>query len=249
MKLTNNIFDLFERDSFIYRVGDEKTKNEYTEKMDQWTGWCKELAAKVVKFETPIIQSWQNSGQLARYFWTRLKYTPFLNSAACVSLHAYSNGFAMDVSYEKKNNNSELSKEEYNKLIIENLDQWVEVNNIDKDLFVISVNGGKNKSTLTDYYSNLEKRNWFKNTKIGININVGVEFSKEEFTEYDSSSSKIITILESLSYLYEKVQMPNKFYDALKVATELIPDLHDGSAVCQDGCRVNILHRVKSYNF
>lgn len=229
MKLTNDIFDLFERDSFIYRVGDEKTKYEYTEKMNQWTVWCNELAAKVAKFETPIIQSWQNSGQIARYFWTRLKYTPFLNSAACVSLHAYSNGFAMDVSYEKKNNNSELSKEEYNKFIIENLDQWVEVNNIDKNLFVISVNGGKNKCTLTEYYSNLEKRNWFKNTQIGINIDVGVEFSREEFTEFDSSSSKIISILESLGELYEKVQKPNKYYDTLKVATELVPDLHDGS--------------------
>ena len=64
MQFDKSIFTLFNREDFIYRKGDESIKEKYVEGFEKWTMWCSTLAKKVNKFESPIIQSWQNSGWL-----------------------------------------------------------------------------------------------------------------------------------------------------------------------------------------
>ncbi|HEY8889665.1 MAG TPA: HI_0552 family protein [Clostridium sp.] len=226
MKFNKNIFTLFNRDDFTYRKGDEGIKKEYVEGIENWTLWCDELTKKEGKFESPIIQSWQNSGQLARHFWTRLKFTPFINSGSCVSMHVVNYGFTIELSFEIKNESSSLSKEEYNKLLLENLENWANKYNVDLDLFYICVK--TNKCTLNEYFHSSEKINWFANTK-GININIGVFFAVELVLELDTESEKLIDILQKLSHLYAKVQKPNQIYNSLKNAEELVPDVYDGS--------------------
>ena len=225
MQFVSNIFTLFDRTDYTYRKGDEDIKKEYIERYDSWALWCKELAKNVDKFESPVIQSWQNSGQLARYFWTRLKFTPYISSASCVSMHADKNGFTIELSLEVKNESS-LSKEEYNKLLLENIESWVKKYDVDLDLFYICAK--TNKFSLKEYFSSTERINWFTNTK-GTNINIGVFFSVEQVLELDTESQELINILEKLSYIYESVQKPNQVYNSLKNSKELIPDEYDGS--------------------
>jgi hypothetical protein len=226
MQFDKDIFDLFNRESFTYRKGDEDIKKEYTERLESWTQWCNALVKKVDKFETPAIQSWQNSGQLARHFWTRLKFTPFKNSASCVSMHATLEGFTIELNFEINNEYSCITKEEYNNLILSNLNNWADTYNVDLNLFYICAK--TNKCTLKEYFNNSGKANWFSNTK-GIIINIGVSFTEQQVLELDTESEMLIDILKKLSYLYEKVQKPNHVYDSLKNAKEIIPDEYDGS--------------------
>ncbi|MFT5872279.1 MAG: hypothetical protein ACI8WT_001209 [Clostridium sp.] len=226
MQFDKNIFMLFNRDDFVYRKGDEGIKKEYVEGFEKWALWCNTIAKKVDKFELPIIQSWQNSGQLARQFWTRLKFTPFMESAACVSMRVSKESFTIELNFEFKNGSSSLLQEEYNKLLLENLKNWANTYNVDLDLFYIYVK--TNKCTLKEYFNSSEKINWFANTK-GININIGVYFGVGQVLELDTEEEKLIDILEKLSYLYEKVQKPNQVYSSLKDSKELIPDEYDGS--------------------
>lgn len=226
MENKKSIFDLLSRTDFTYRKGDEALKSEYMDGYEKWYKWCEVLAARVSKFDTPIIQSWQNSGQLARYFWTRLKYTPYLSSPACVALFIDKSQFNIELSYEIKNESSNFTRDDYNKLLINYLPEWVEKYNIDKSLNYIRA--GEKQHNLYDYFKNQEVRNWFANTK-GININIGVLFDKDEIQELETVSEEMGEILINLSYLYEKVHKPNNIYDNLKKAPELIPDKYDGS--------------------
>lgn len=226
MQLDKEIFNLFDRESFVYRKGDEDTKNQYTKALEKWTQWCIALGKKVDKFDTPNIKSWQNSGYLEKDFWTRLKITPFKNSAACVSLHINKDAFTIELAFEVKNKSSVLSIEEFNTLLISNLKQWAQLYNIDNNLFYIT--GKDIKCTLSEYFNNHEKSALFTNVKEG-NINVGVSFTKDQVLELDTESKDLINILRNLSYLYEMVQKPNHIYDQLKNKEELIPDKYDGS--------------------
>jgi hypothetical protein len=226
MQFDKNIFILFSRDDFTYRKGDEDIKKEYIQRFENWTQWSNAIAKSEDKFDAPIIQSWQNSGQLARYFWTRLKFTPFMASAACVSMRAKQESFTIELNFEFKNGSSSLLQEEYNKLLLDNLENWTNTYNVDLDLFYIYVK--TNKCTLKEYFNSSEKINWFANTK-GININIGVSFGVEQILELDTESEKLIDILKKLSCLYEKVAKPNQTYNSLRNSEELVPDLYDGS--------------------
>lgn len=226
MKFNEIFFDIFDRNDFTYKSGDEETKNLFQTAHNKWAEWCTELGTKHKKFEKPVIQSWQYGWGLYKTFWSRLKYIPFNKSAACISLHADKEIFTIDLSYEFTNKNSELSQDEYCSLILTNIESWTNKYHIDSDLFYILA--GNYKCTLNEYFNKPEKKKWFANTK-KININVGVAFNKEQILQLDTSSEKLIDILVKLSYLYEKVQIPNNTYDNLKNCKELIPDEHDGS--------------------
>lgn len=203
MQFDKSIFNLFNRDDFTYRKGDEAIREEYSSCHNNWTLWCKSLAEKAEKFEIPDIKSWQNSGQLARNFWARLKYDAFADSAACISLLATTEGLYIELGFEFNNKFSSLTKEEYNKQIINNVEKWANGNNIDTDLFYIRAK--TNKCMLREYFNSSEKTNWFTNTK-GININVGVFYNTDQFLELDTENEKLINILINLAYLYEMIQ-------------------------------------------
>lgn len=228
MKFTKELFDLFNRDNFTYRRGDDDTKEQYTKQHQIWDLWCKLLVEHNPKLEVAGVQQWQNSGQLARYFWTRLKYKPYMSSGVCVSIHANANELTLEVGYELKNDKSNISKMEYTELCLKVLKEWAEVEQVDQDLFYIAVDTNKNRSSLKEYFSSTEKINWFANTK-GINVSIGVKLDIEQATSIDSSSEHIGMIIHKLSALYERTQKPNMIYETLKVAEEIIPDQYDGS--------------------
>lgn len=226
MRFDKKIFELFNRDDFTYRRGDEEVKNEYLEGIKNWEQWCTSLAGKVKKFDVPNTKKWQNSGNLSKYFWTRLKYTPYMNSSACISLYADSVCFVIELAYELKNENSVLSIKEFNELILHNLEQWVNRYNVDKNLFYIGFKGSK--CTLEEYFNTADKASWSKDIQ-GTNLTVGVHFSSNQISELDTESDELIDILKKLSFLYEIAQKPNPVYEALKSAAEIIPDEYDGS--------------------
>lgn len=226
MQLNEEIFNLFDRDNFKYRKGDEEIKNEYQKNYKNWKQWCCEFGKKVDKFDNPILKSWQNSGNLEKDFWTRFKYIPFKKSATCVSMHVNKDIFTIELSYEFKNINSILSIQEYNSLLISNLKEWVSSYNIDGNLFYISAKDFK--CTLNEYFNNQERSLWFSNVKEE-NIIVKIIFTKDHVLELNTESEKLIDILRNLSYLYEMTQKTNHIYDQLKNKEELIPDQYDGS--------------------
>lgn len=203
MEFDKSIFNLFNRDDFTYRKGDEAIGEEYSSCHNNWTLWCKSLAEKAEKFEIPDIKSWQNNGQLASDFWARLKYDAFADSVACISLLAKKEGLYIELDFEFNNKSSSLTKEEYNIQIINNVGKWANENNIDTDLFYIRAK--TNKCTLREYFNSSEKTNWFANTK-GININVGVFYNTDQFLELDTENEKLINVLINLSNLYEMIQ-------------------------------------------
>ena len=200
MQFDKSIFALFNREDFTYRKGDEVIEKEYSERFNNWTLWCNELAKQVDKFEVSVVQNWQNSGQLARNFWTRLKFTPFINSESCVSMCIDKDCIAIELGFEFKKESSNLSKDDYSKLIIENPENWANECSVNKNLFYICAK--TNKCSLNEYFSNSEKINWFANTK-SINIKVGVFYVVEQILELDTEAEKLIDILQKLSYLYE----------------------------------------------
>ncbi|AWK51607.1 hypothetical protein DIC82_11480 [Clostridium beijerinckii] len=226
MKFVKEFFEIFDRDNFEYKKGDEETKNLFQTVHGKWSEWCSEFGMNYNKLDKPIIQSWQYGWGLHKSFWSRFKFTPFDRSATCISLYVNKDELAIELSYEFANKNSELSKEEYCSLLLSNIGEWSKKYNIDLNSFYIYA--GKYKCTLYEYFNIPEKSNWFSRTN-GIIISVGVFFNKEQITELDTESEKLKDILFKLSYLYEKVQKPNSVYKYLKNAEELIPDKHDGS--------------------
>lgn len=232
MNPDENIFKLFQREDFKYRSGDDEARKEYTDEWQIWGDWCKELVHKVDKFDEPVINNWQNSGWLSKYFWARAKFVPFKNSASCISFNAYKGDFRIQLSYEMKNEDSVLSIEEYNKLILENLKRWIDENDVDTHSFYIC-RQERNRDeisgiTLNEYLENNEKRDLFSDIN-DIVIDIGCIFTPNEISKLDAESDELIGILEKLANLYERVQKPNEIYNRLKSAKELEPDEHDGS--------------------
>jgi 5-methylcytosine-specific restriction protein B len=227
MKLTNDMFKIFERDDWTYRKDDLKTKEIFQSAYKRFAEWCTDLGMAYEKFTTPLIQQWQNSGNIYKYFWGRLKFIPYLKSGVCVSLFMNAQKFHIELSYEENNTESITSKEAYKELTLSHLNQWVDENDIDTTKFYISVNDDKNKCSLKDYFGSAEKRNWFTNTNIGIRLNIGISFNVSEITQLDSK--ELLTNVYKIGLLYEKSQASNQVYESLKNAGELVPSEYDGS--------------------
>lgn len=234
MKYIEEFFEIFDRDDFTYRKGDEETKELFQNIHGKWKEWSSTLGLKYYRFDDkPDIKQWQNSGALCTDFWTRFKYTPFKKSATCVSFYVTNKDFVIELSYEYTNLNSELTMEKYNELLLENLDEWIEKYNVDTNLFYIYYDDGegtKSKHVLLNEY--LKNINEYKSQLTDLDqkrITVGVLFGKKDIEKLDTESKELQDIVIKLSHLYEKVQIPHKIYDSLLKADELIPSEYDGS--------------------
>ncbi|MDU4853865.1 MAG: HI_0552 family protein [Clostridioides difficile] len=233
MKFEKKWFEILDRGDFTYRKGDYETMENFKKVRAEWIQWCNKVAKHNRKFKEPIVKQWQNQGSLSKDFWTRLKYIPYEKSASCVSLYFNKDELAIEVTYEyTKESQSEISKVEFNKLLVENLKNWVDENSINIDLYYFYYDDGENtnyksmmlreyfeKEISIDNFDNIEKKRFV----------VGAAYDRKEAVKLDTEDDDMIAIILQLSRLYEKVQKKNEVYECLVKSEDLNPDEHDGS--------------------
>ncbi|MDQ0338767.1 hypothetical protein J2S00_001553 [Caldalkalibacillus uzonensis] len=76
MQLTNHHFDVFDRDSYEYRVNSPNAEQVRQEYQTAWQDWNRLMDLTLTRLEGDGIkkertENWQNSGRLSRRFWTR----------------------------------------------------------------------------------------------------------------------------------------------------------------------------------
>lgn len=221
MIIKNHSFDVFDRDNFVYRVGDDgslKVKEEY---MSAWNDW-KEIvkrATEASNSEDLVVENtehWQNSGNLRR-FWSRIKDSDLFHSPSCIAAmiskdnvrtylewHGYKNEKLVE---ERKQHNSWLSyiTNWINEMSINTSEYKVWTNKEDDENFenYPSLESFISNSSLkqqTVDYLNSDNKHW---------VRVGKVYTKEMVLNHEDFTAEMGRTISDLEWLYKKSTASN----------------------------------------
>ncbi|WP_411738900.1 HI_0552 family protein [Peribacillus sp. S4] len=217
MNINNSIFEVFDREDFIYRVKEEsstKVKREYT---SAWNEWKAIVGNSVSDSGCPDLvventEKWQNSGNLSKRFWSRIKDEQLLEHPSCIAAmisktnlrvylewHAYKNGNLVEL--RKQHNDWILSVEE-----------WIKEKGINPSEYRVWTNketdeGYLEYKTLEEFINNkIIKESLLEALASGQDwIRVGKVFDKADVLKCADFSKKMGNTIKELEWIYKKV--------------------------------------------
>lgn len=210
----DQLFNIFDREDFIYRLdkpGAKETRDNYSL---QWNLWKDTVAnslelANVEGLEIEGTENWRNSGVLSKRFWTRIKKADRRNSSSCIAVMI--NKFNLRVYLEwhgRKGKDSSNTIEDHNRWI-EYLEEWITIKNInpaDYRIWVSEQDDYEDYITLDRFLQVEELQEAMMETlrtKASAWVRVGLLFSKEDIRELDHEE-EIAQGIEALEWIYEK---------------------------------------------
>ncbi|MGX7162495.1 HI_0552 family protein [Enterococcus massiliensis] len=212
MELTNQDFQLFDRETFAFKqlkltyteAEIEQLKNEYKTVWDKW----KEvnLASKellTVELGKPKIESWTNGWNLRNHFWCALRGADRLKQAPCLAVLLNKKNLQIYLMYQHyKSDEKQLSKKRYNQLL-EELTDWSKT--IDETTYFIWSNEESELNDhlpLADYLALTQRQQKFTQGLEASTFQLGVQLPAGEIKNVEQ---KIATYLTELYPLYQKL--------------------------------------------
>ncbi|NOU73990.1 AAA domain-containing protein [Paenibacillus sp. LMG 31458] len=214
MKITNKLFNVFDRVSFTYSTKStdaDETKATYQE---NWNEWKKLIESVVGNFQQQKLvldgtESWQNSGHLSNRFWSRLKFNNQLNSASCIALMIDRNRLRVYLEWHDKIADSSTNNLTAHNDWVNHLDEWIHHSNIPVERYSVWTSN----QSIQDEYINLESyinneniektiENELKNSRKAW-VRVGVLYDKTEAVEWNNAEAVLSKCVEQLLWLYK----------------------------------------------
>ncbi|SET45502.1 5-methylcytosine-specific restriction endonuclease McrBC, GTP-binding regulatory subunit McrB [Natronincola peptidivorans] len=220
MRVSEEIFNVFDRESFKYRTDQpdsDQVRNEYQTAWNQW----KDLIQNNVypklgdKFIVEPTESWQNSGSLRQRFWTRIKTKGREKSASCIAAMINVSSLRVYLEWhDYKSENSTNNVEQHNEWV-KYVKEWAQKFDIDIKQYSVWISGST--SAVEDKTIPLEA--FIKDTNkhqemiietkenSGSWLRIGRIISKAEVLSWVDASFEIAEIVFQLEWLYDKTNI------------------------------------------
>ncbi|WP_404460859.1 McrB family protein [Sutcliffiella horikoshii] len=223
MDISRNAFEVFDRDNFIYRVNSEGATQIKEEYVSAWNHWkeCVESSLRDSGCENLAVENtehWQNSGNLRRRFWSRIKGKTQLDKPSCIAEMISKEDLRVYLEWHAyKNGNLYEERETHNSWIF-SIDEWIVTREIDTSEYKIWTNKDPdeeyaNYNTLEDFINDETVNKRFlevlKNDKKSW-LRIGKIYTKEFTLEHEDITKEMGDTILNLEWIYNK-------------ATELIP--------------------------
>lgn len=231
MRIENYSFEVFERDNFVYRVEAEDSNRIKSEYLLAWKKW-KEIVGLVVESSgknnlvVENTEHWQNSGNLRKRFWSRIKDKSYLNNPSCIAAMISKDNLRIYLEWHGYKNESLIQERKKHNGWIAFVSIWVQENNINPSDYKVWMNHDKDEDfrsyrTLKDFLDNKEIR---LNIQEALNkddkswVRIGKILDKNTVLSNDSVIYEIGEIVSKLNSLYKQV-LTSSFND-LKYAVD-----------------------------
>lgn len=217
MKIGNHSFDVFDRENFVYRVhteGAEEVKESY---VTAWNYW-KEIVDKSLKGsgnQNLILEStenWQNSGNLSKRFWSRIKLEHLLDKPSCIATMISKDNLRVYLEWHGYKNQKLNEERKLHNSWVLSIDEWLHTIEIKQSEYRVWTNkdndeGYQNYISLVEFIKNdrLRKdimkilnddpRNW---------IRIGKVYPKTSVLNHDDITKEMGQTINELEWLYKK---------------------------------------------
>lgn len=220
MKLLEQNFDLFNREHFLFVKMKEHEKDEVEGIKDSfkgsWKHW-KSIMNETYKllgndFDEPDTESWTNGWSIRSRFWTRLKYKDRLQSSSCIATMINKRTLRVYLEWHNYKSENSTNKVQEHNLWIDQLDTWVENNNIntsDYRIWTTVETDYEEYITLETFLNNQDVREEYKKLLIeteNVWIRVGRVFSKEIVLNWDNAEQEMAKSIKELEEIYNHTQ-------------------------------------------
>ncbi|WP_144475679.1 HI_0552 family protein [Cytobacillus oceanisediminis] len=218
MRIENFLFEVFERNNFVYRIEAEdapRVKNEYVLAWNRW----KEIVSQVVESSRKnnlVVENtehWQNSGNLRRRFWSRIKDKNHLNNPSCIAAMISKDNLRIYLEWHGYKNEPLIQERKKHNGWIAFVSNWVQENDINPSEYRVWMNHEKDEDfrsyrTLKDLLDNKEIR---LSIQEALNqddkswVRIGKIFDKNSVLSNDSVIYEMGDIASKLNWLYKQV--------------------------------------------
>jgi MoxR-like ATPase len=245
VKIKNYSFEVFDRDNFVYRVnaeGSDEVKENYVSAWNQWKEIVEtslnESGSRELVVEST--ENWQNSGNLSRRFWSRIKGTQLLEMPSCIAAMISNDNLRVYLEWHGyKNEKLHLERKLHNSWV-SSIDEWVKVN----DIIISEYRVWTNKDDVKDYqnYRTLEEFLGNVNEKdrlLGVLnddhknwIRIGKVYSKPDVLKHENITNEMGQTIKELEWMYRMVTgLPMKNEDGKYSKPIFVKSLIEGKPI------------------
>jgi MoxR-like ATPase len=217
MEIRDHSFEVFDRQNFVYRTseeGSEKVKEDYVSAWNQW----KEIVETALKdsgsqnLSLENTEHWQNSGNLRRRFWSRIKDSNQLEKPSCIAAMISKDNLRVYLEWHGYKNEKLYEEREIHNSWVLSLAEWIQVQDIDQSEYKIWTNidideGFSTYSTLEEFLSDGSvkgrliavvkdnPKNW---------IRIGKVYPKTYVLTHEDFTKEMGQTINELEWLYKK---------------------------------------------
>ncbi|MGL5479976.1 MAG: McrB family protein [Clostridium sp.] len=163
----------------------------------EFKGICDSLKSKISAKKNYTVNQWQNSGNMMDYFWGQFKSQKNKESPISISLFISKKELEVYIELDIKKCKDVKSKLRLYNRYVENLEEWIQLYNIDKDKYVIVYAHNNDKD---NYKKRLSKFVNEKENPSDYFLRIGKVFSKNAI-----DINEIIQVFDELEYLYQLI--------------------------------------------
>jgi hypothetical protein len=218
VEIGRHSFEVFDRENFVYRVeaeGSEKVKDDY---VTAWNEWKKIVETSVVDSESKNLtventEHWQNSGNLRRRFWSRIKNIHLLDKPSCIAAMISKDNLRVYLEWHGYKNEKLVQERKVHNSWVSFIEEWIKEKQINITEYKIWTNKDVDEDyqsywTLEDFLQNRElteslfefldrdNKNW---------VRIGKVLLKSKVLQDDNITKEMGRTINELEWLYNKV--------------------------------------------
>jgi len=268
MKIKDLSFDVFEREYFIYRKSDsgaEQVKAEYTA---AWSEWKKVVSQALLdsscrQLDVENTENWQNSGNLSKRFWTRIKYKHLFEKPSCIAAMISKDNLKVYLEWHGYKHEHLIEERKIHNSWVLFIDDWMKTNHINPAEYRVWINKDLDESyreyiTLDEFISNNQKADRLKevlNEDPQNWIRVGRVFLKSEVLNHEDITKEMGQTIAELEWLYQKAVgndlIPNEAESKISYQStsqeSVIKESEDKSELNKNNTPSELIHHVYQY--
>jgi Glucose-6-phosphate 1-dehydrogenase (EC 1.1.1.49) len=173
MKINSHLFEVFNREEFIYRKnaeGAEQIRKEYSTAWNNWKVIVKTALIKSGNQELVMenTEKWQNSGNLSSRFWTRIKDANLFKKPSCIAAMISKDNVRVYLEWHGYKNEHLTEERKIHNTWLQNVENWVREKHVDPKEYRVwtskeAVGGFEQYHTLEEYLNNRTIAEQFQN--------------------------------------------------------------------------------------
>ncbi|MCM3694612.1 HI_0552 family protein [Neobacillus niacini] len=218
MKIENHSFEVFDRDNFVYRVeaeGSGKVKEDY---VSAWNEWKKIVETSVIDSGSKNLtventEHWQNSGNLRRRFWSRIKNIQLLDKPSCIAAMISKDNLRVYLEWHGYKNEKLVQERKIHNGWVSSVEEWIK----EKQINITEYKIWTNKDADEDYQNYWTLEDFLRNKKLTESllqflksdnknwVRIGKVLLKSTVLKDDNITSEMGRTINELEWLYNQV--------------------------------------------
>jgi hypothetical protein len=218
VKIGRRSFEVFERENFVYRLDakdSEKVKEDY---VSAWNEWKKTVETSVIDSGSKNLtventEHWQNSGNLRRRFWSRIKNIHLLDKPSCIATMISKDNLRVYLEWHGYKNEKLVQERKIHNSWVSFIEEWIKEKQINITEYKIWTNKDADEEypsywTLEDFlqnkklteslleFLNSDNKNW---------VRIGKVILKSTVLQDDYITKEMGRTINELEWLYNQV--------------------------------------------